>query len=118
MSFVRFLTACYLTFNMDMLTVAKALEALPALPLLTAAQGARSCPAQSLTAWCLSRAYAAVVSLHWSLFSVRPNSKTLVNGQTGSEPRQDLRQTGLSSSQCELQGGVYDHMLTCIIGTP
>ena len=39
MSFVRFLTACYLTFNMDMLTVAKALEALPALPLLAASQG-------------------------------------------------------------------------------
>ena len=39
MSFVRFLTACYLTFNMDSLTVAKALEALPALPLLTASQG-------------------------------------------------------------------------------
>ena len=40
MSFVRFLTACYLTFNMDMLTVAKALEALPALPFLSASQGA------------------------------------------------------------------------------
>ena len=34
MSFVRFLAACYLTFNMDCLTVAKALETLPALPLL------------------------------------------------------------------------------------
>ena len=34
MSFVRFLAACYLTFNMDCLTVAKALETLPALPVL------------------------------------------------------------------------------------
>ena len=34
MSFVRFLAACYLTFNMDSLTVEKALETLPALPLL------------------------------------------------------------------------------------
>lgn len=79
MSFVRFLTACYLTFNMDMLTVAKALEALPALPLLTAAQGTGSNNAHSLTTWCLSRACAAAVSLLWSLFSVRPKSSTLVS---------------------------------------
>lgn len=40
MPFVRFLAACYLTFNMDALTVEKALEALPVLPLLHQASGA------------------------------------------------------------------------------
>lgn len=40
MSFVRFLAACYLTFNMDCLTVAKALETLPVLPLLHQVAGA------------------------------------------------------------------------------
>ena len=39
MSFVRFLAACYLTFNMDSLTVEKALETLPALPLLRQSTG-------------------------------------------------------------------------------
>lgn len=40
MPFVRFLAACYLTFNMDSQSVAKALENLPALPLLHQASGA------------------------------------------------------------------------------
>lgn len=40
MSFVRFLAACYLTFNMDAQTVDKGLEALPVLPVLDQASGA------------------------------------------------------------------------------
>lgn len=40
MPFVRFLAACYLTFNMDAQTVEKALEALPVLPLLHQTSGA------------------------------------------------------------------------------
>ena len=40
MSFVRFLAACYLTFNMDAQTVEKALETLPVLPLLNQSSGA------------------------------------------------------------------------------
>ncbi len=60
MSFVRFLAACYLTFNMDCLTVAKALETLPALPLLhqsTLAPGQKALTVQAYLHH-MSRSYA------------------------------------------------------------
>ena len=75
MSFVRFLAACYLTFNMDCLTVAKALETLPVLPLLHQVTGAPGwtpyCTACAQTK-CILAAYAgpigdAFVTAGWFL---------------------------------------------------
>lgn len=51
MPFVRFLAACYLTFNMDAQTVEKALETLPVLPLLNQSAGAVGKHTCCMTIW-------------------------------------------------------------------